>query len=73
MKQYIKHALSLFLCVGLLQPQLQAGPVQDFCRKWVSRTVALVYWTLLTAPAVSAVGGWDTLKNFQQHFVVNVL
>ncbi len=67
MKQYIKHALWLCVCMGFLQQPLHAGPMMDFCRKFVSKTAALGYWGLLSYPAISAAHEMEQITQFQEY------
>ena len=52
MKKCIKFILSFALCAGLLQPQLQATPFSEFCRKWAARGAAVGYWGILSYPMI---------------------
>lgn len=56
MKRYIKNILGLLLCIGLLQPTVQANPFWQASSKWAARGAAVWYWSILAMPGLSAAG-----------------
>lgn len=67
MKRHIKKIISIALCISMMQPTLQAGPFQDFARKWVARGAAVGYWGLLSQSALQAREGYRNTNELRDN------
>lgn len=54
MKRITKNIAGIVLCLGLLQPSIQASPFKEFARKWAARGATVGYWSVLSYPGVQA-------------------